>query len=53
MTLGLAFWVIMLIWLIFGVWSAWPNVHAAGGTGLLFVLLFILGWAQFGPPIKN
>ena len=53
MTLALMFWILMLLWLVFGVWSAWPNVQAAGGTGLLFFLLLILGWAQFGSPIKG
>lgn len=55
MTMGLAFWILMLIWFIFGAWGvwnapAWPHV---GGSLLLFVLLLLLGWHAFGPPIKG
>jgi len=52
MSLALAFWILMLIWLVFGFWSAWPNIGGAGGNLLLFILLGILGWAAFGAPIK-
>jgi len=52
MTIALLFWILMLIWLIFGVWSSWPNIQGAGGNLLLFILLLILGWAEFGSPIK-
>lgn len=53
MTLGLAFWIVMLVWLIFGVWSsvtarAWPFPDA-----IHFILFFLLGWAAFGPPIHG
>lgn len=53
MTLGLVFWICMLIWLLFSLYNAWPNLNAAGGLGLQFVLFLLLGWAQFGPPIKG
>jgi hypothetical protein len=54
MSLGLAFWILMLIWLVFG--FAW---HAGvlgpygpwGSTFLLFILLLLLGWKVFGPPL--
>lgn len=58
MSLGLAFWIGMFIWLIFGLWSNWPaagqprNFRPAGGALLLFILLVFLGWHAFGPPIK-
>jgi hypothetical protein len=56
MTLGLAFWILMLIWAVFGAWS-WRTAPAAfpvvGGTLLLFVLLCLLGWHAFGPPIHG
>ena len=51
MSFGLAYWVLMLVWLVFGLWTSWPNVRAAGGNLLLFVLLVLLGWRVFGPPI--
>jgi hypothetical protein len=43
----------MLIWVVFGVWSTWPNRKAAGGNVLLFVLLVVIGWKVFGPPIHS
>jgi hypothetical protein len=53
MTLGLAFWILMLLWLVLGVWSNWPNPNprAAGGIGVLFFLLVLLGWKVFGAPL--
>ena len=57
---GLLFWVLMLVWLIFGLWSNW---QASGGTALgygllggnilLFLLLGVLGWKVFGFPIQG
>lgn len=53
MTLGLAFWILMLLWLVFGLWNWWPNYHLVGGNLLLFILLLLLGWHAFGPPIHG
>ncbi len=53
MTFGLAYWILMLIWLVFGLWSNWPNQKMTGGTILLFILLVLLGWKVFGPPIHS
>jgi hypothetical protein len=54
MTIGLAFWILMLIWLVFGIWNAWPNWQGWGaGNLLLFILLLLLGWHDFGPPIHG
>lgn len=56
MTLGLAFWIIMLIWLVIGgvgftstpgPWYGW------GGHLMLFILLLLLGWHAFGAPLHN
>lgn len=59
MSLGLAFWILMLLWLVFGLW--WNNRAAfasgnwspVGGSLLLFLLLLLLGWASFGPPLRG
>jgi len=57
MSFGLAFWILMGIWLIFGFATIWPrgetklNVPVAGGSLLLFVLLLLLGWAVFKAPL--
>jgi len=59
MNLSMLFWVIMIVWLLFGLWSSWP---AAGGTNgfrgigghiLVWVLLAILGWQVFGAAIHK
>ena len=53
MSFGLIYWVLMLIWLVFGVWSSWPNQKMVGGNVLLFVLLLLVGWKVFGAPIHS
>ncbi len=54
MTLGLLFWILMLIALVCG----WPGNPWLGGRPwvnnlLLFLLLGVLGWAVFGAAIKG
>jgi len=55
MSTSLLYWILMLLWLIFGLWVSWPVTGASfrplGGNLLLFVLLVILGWKVFGPPV--
>jgi hypothetical protein len=59
MSIGLIFWIIMLIWLIFAL--AWnfnwaPGIAAHGPLGnslLLFVLFLLLGWKAFGAPVHG
>jgi hypothetical protein len=57
MTLGLCFWIIMLIWFVFGLAIHFAFVAgtygAIGGTLLLFILFLILGWQVFGPPLRR
>jgi len=57
MTKSLLFWILMLIWLVFGLWSNWSKIRddwkPTGGTLMLFVLLLLLGWAEFGAPLKE
>jgi hypothetical protein len=53
MPLGVLFWVLMLLWLIFGLWSNRTDIQGGkyslvGGNLLLFILLFLLGWKAFG-----
>ena len=52
MSIGLIFWVLMLLWLIFGFWQWGPynqaNYAPFGGHILLWFLLFLLGWHEFG-----
>ena len=63
MTIGLIFWILMLLWLIFGLWQAWPGPgtpagpyagwYPLGSTVLLFILFLLLGWHAFGPPVRG
>ncbi|HMF27988.1 MAG TPA: hypothetical protein VKE42_04405 [Candidatus Cybelea sp.] len=57
MTIGLAFWIIMLVWAVFGLLSHFGYVaggYVAGANViLLFVLFGLLGWATFGPPLHR
>jgi len=55
MTIGLLFWVLMLIWLIFGFtrdWEGWRGWGGVGSTLFLWVLLALLGWHVFGPMLR-
>jgi hypothetical protein len=51
MTLGLLFWIIMIFWFFFGFFRENPALRGYGPigyNGLLFLVLFILGWKVFG-----
>jgi hypothetical protein len=55
MTLGLCYWILMLVW---AVWGALTHVGYGAGYGvvnvvLLFVLFVLLGWQVFGPPLRR
>ena len=53
MSFGLVYWILMLLWFIFGLYWTWGpgTYHLAGGQVLLFILLLILGWKVFGSPV--
>ena len=54
MSLAIAYWICLLVWLCFGIWSAWPNNYKAGGGSVaLFLALLFIGWAEFGAPIHH
>ena len=54
MSIGFIFWLLMLLWLLFGLYWHWPadpgprGFGVLGGNLILFVLLFLLGWRVFG-----
>lgn len=58
MSLGLIFWIIMLLWLVFAL--AWQNGWAGPAPWaphvnslMLFLLFLMLGWHAFGAPIRG
>jgi hypothetical protein len=57
MTLSFLFWLLMILWLIFGFWQWRPTAPANyapfGGHLLLWVLLFLIGWRVFGFVIQG
>lgn len=57
--MGILFYVIMLIWFLFGLYWNWPAdggqgrvAGFVGGNLMLFILLLLLGWRVFGPPLQ-
>lgn len=57
MTLGLAYWILMLVWIVFGALAHFGYVSGAYSVGtstlLLIVLFVLLGWQVFGPPLHK
>jgi hypothetical protein len=52
MSVGFLFWILMILWLVFGFWQ-WGMTPLFGGNLLLWVLLALLGWKVFGFPIHG
>lgn len=59
MTLQIWYWLVMALWLFFGLWSHWPATpqdrsawYPVGGSLLQFILFLLLGWQVFGSPIR-
>jgi hypothetical protein len=56
MTLGLCFWVIMIIWTVFFLllhFGVVGGAYAGAGVVLYWVLFVLLGWGVFGPPLHR
>ena len=57
MTLGLCYWILMLIWLVFGLLTHFGMISGgyavSGNAVLLFILFLLLGWQVFGPPLHR
>jgi hypothetical protein len=51
MSIGLLFWVLMVLWLVSWVGTRWGSItgpYVYANEFLFFVLLFLLGWKSFG-----
>lgn len=56
MKIGFLFWLLMILWLIFGFWVYWPaggQWQPLGSNLLLWILLALLGWKVFGAPLQE
>lgn len=53
MSIAIWFWVIYVIAILFNVWSTWPINRANAGGLVFFILIGLLGWAQFGGPVHR
>lgn len=59
MSLGLCFWILYLLSLVLGVYWSWPasadnrNFRPFGGNLMLFILVGIIGWSEFGAPLHR
>lgn len=53
MSLGLCFWILMLVSLFFGGYCCWKQGWPAVSGLLLWFLLLLLGWHSFGPPLHG
>lgn len=56
MSKELCFWILMLIWLVFGLWTSLAKdvkagIMFGGHSLLMFILLLLLGWQAFGKPV--
>lgn len=52
MQLSVFFWVLFIIWILYGGYRYRTDYGLLGGHGLLAVLIFLLGWAAFGSIVK-
>ena len=57
MPIGILFWVLMILWFIFGLYWNGADIRGGnygwlGGNVLLFVLLGLIGWKVFGPVLQ-
>ena len=55
MSIGLIFWILMLLALVFGLVYGWPRwtPHVFGMSIFVYILLFLIGWSVFGFPIQG
>ncbi len=53
LSIGLLFWICMLLWLVLGLWAWWPLTRDRAPSLFFWFLLFLLGWGVFGFPISG
>jgi hypothetical protein len=53
MSIGLAFWIVYLVYLVLSLWFRWGNASGLGEWAVNMVLLFLLGWGCFGFALRG
>lgn len=54
MSYGLLYYILLLFWLVFGIWLGWDAGYRAFGPNiLLFVLFLLIGMKIFGAPLHG
>jgi membrane protein YdbS with pleckstrin-like domain len=58
MPLGILFWVVYVIAILFGLWSNYDVtqplwIRRAGAYMVLWLLVGVLGWEVFGPVVRR
>ncbi len=53
MSIGLLYWILMILWLVYGIFTrrveiAGGSYIGLGGSLLEFILFFLIGWRIFG-----
>ncbi len=54
MSISFIYWLLLLLVLLFGLWTNYPFVGGYGSFGmnaLQLILFGLIGWKIFGPPI--
>jgi len=54
MPMAIAYWILMLLWLVLGLIYLWPHaaIFVTGATIIQFLLFLIIGWKLFGRPLQ-
>ncbi len=57
MPIGILYWMILIIWFLFGLYWNGDDIRAGkwgmmGGNLVLFILLALIGWRLFGPVLQ-
>jgi len=50
---GQWFWLLYVICVLFSGWAYYPYQRQHGGNLAIFVLIGLLGWHVFGPPLRG
>jgi len=58
MTIGVLFWVLYIVFLVFGLWAGYPWPAGSPwyrnmGFLLIYILIGLIGWRVFGAPVHQ